>query len=51
MEKWDGVFVTFNPKPTNRKKCFFLWPNSEFNIVIIHISSFYVVVEKAMTFG
>ena len=37
MEKWDEIFGTFNPKPINRTKYFFLWLS--------------VVVEKAVTFG
>ena len=34
MEKWDEVFETYYPKPINRKKYSFLWPNLEFNIEV-----------------
>ena len=52
MEKWNGFFGTFNPKPINRKKYSFLWPNLEFSIeLVIYILLLSAVVEKAMTFG
>ena len=34
MEKWDGVLGTCNPKPINRKKYSFQWPNLEFTIEV-----------------
>ena len=39
MEKWDEIFGTSNPKPENRKKYSFLWPNLETNIEVNNLYS------------
>ena len=52
MEKWAEGVGTFYPKPINRKKYSFLWPNFEFNIEVnIELLLSVVSENKAMTFG